>query len=438
MKILVVDVQGLALDWILRCEADGHEVRWYFPQTAKTEHIGRGLVKIIPEWQSSIKWADLVVLTDATKFLREMDRWRAEGVKVIGATVDSAEWELSRRRGMQILEKNGIDVPEYKEFSNYDQAIAYVKKQDRAFVSKPCGDEPDKSLSYVAKAPADLVYMLERWKKAQRHKGSFILQEVVKGVEMAVGGWFGPGGFNAGWCENWEEKKLMNGNLGPSTGEQGTSLRVVRSSKLAQKVLMPLVEELARTGHTGYVDVNCMIDEKGKPWPLEFTMRMGWPLFQIQQALHNGDHADWLDALAEGRDARNWTMDEIALGVVMAIPDYPYSHMTRKNVIDIPIYGLKPSIMEQVHPCEIKMGEAPFQIAGKVITRPCWVTAGDYVLIATATGETVRLARERCYRVLSNLKQTPGSPFWRTDIGTRLKTELPSLQTMGYALAMEY
>ena len=99
-----------------------------------------------------------------------------------------------------------------------DQAIAYVKKQDRPFVSKPSGDA-DKALSYVAKSPADLVYMLERWKKSSKLKPPFILQEKVDGIEMAVGGWFGPHGFNRGWCENFEFKKLMADDYGRGRAE---------------------------------------------------------------------------------------------------------------------------------------------------------------------------------------------------------------------------
>src|SRR5215831_18237086 len=228
-----------------------------------------------------------------------------------------------------MLSENGIEVPAYKEFNNYDDAIRFVKKHDRPFVSKPSGDA-DKALSYVAKTPTDLLFMLERWKASSKLKPPFILQEKVEIVEMAVGGWIGPGGWNEGWCENWEEKKLCTGNLGCSTGEQGTVLRYVKSSKLAKQLLLPLTDDIRRTGHTGYVDINCIIDEKGQPWPLEFTMRPGWPTLNIQQELHKGDSIEWLANLVDGTDSKNLTLNEIAIGVVLSIPDYPYSHLTRK------------------------------------------------------------------------------------------------------------
>ena len=437
MKILLIDQGGFMLDFALRAQADGHTVKWFIRRVERTKDIGRGLLEapsgFVDEWQGWMRWADIVVLSDNTKYLRELDAWRKnEGIKIVGASVDAGAWELDRNAGQALMKKCGLSVAKHKEFNRYDDAIAYVKREQKAFVSKPCGDEPDKSLTYVAKSPADMVYMLERWKAAKRHKGSFILQERIKGTEMAVGGWFGPHGFNKGWHENWEFKKLMAGDTGPATGEMGTVVRVVRQSKLADTVLKPVEEELHKIGYVGYVDVNCIIDDQGVPWPLEFTMRPGWPTFNIQMSLLKGDCAEWLRALAEGQDDLPFVEDKVAVGVVMAIPDFPFSLFTRKLVTGIPIYNVKPWMETNLHPCELMQGSAPHNVEGKVVDLPCMVTAGDYVLVASGTGDSVRTARRRAYRILETL-EVPNSPFWRPDIGDRLRAQLPEIQRMGYA-----
>ena len=437
MRILAIDKGGFALDWLMRARDQGHAVKWYIPDAERTKHIGKGLVERVADWREWARWADIIFMPDNTTFLALLEPYRRMGAKIVGATVESAAWELNRTLGMQVFKDHGIEVPAYREFKNYDDAIDFVKKQDRPFVSKPCGDEPDKSLSYVAKSPADLVYMLERWKGSHKHKSSFILQDKVDGCEMAVGGWFGPGGFNRGWHENWEFKKLMNGDLGVATGEQGTVVRVVARSKLADKVLAPLADSLHQIGYCGYIDVNCIIDEDGTPWPLEFTMRPGWPTFNIQQALIEGDHAEWLGDLCDGRDSQPFTLNKVATGVVLSIPDYPYSHATRKEVTGVPIYGLTPKLMENIHPCEMMLGQAPQDINGKVVSTECLVTAGDYVLVASGTGETVRQSTTMAYRILKKIK-VPNSPMYRTDIGTRLKKQLPEVQARGYATGLEY
>lgn len=436
MHILIIDERGAALDWALRSMADGHEVKVFIRQTPKTDKIGKGLVTLVSDWQSWMRWADLVFLSDNTRYLSLLEPWRREGKAIIGPSVEAAEWELDRTLGMKIFKDHKIDVAPYKEFTNYDAAIAYVKKEGRAFVSKPCGDEPDKSLSYVAKSPADLVYMLERWKKAKRHKGAFILQEKLDGIEMAVGGWFGPGGFNQGWCENWECKKLFPDERGPSTGEMGTVVRYVKKSKLADEVLKPFEDELEKLGYVGYVDVNCIIDDTGTPYPLEFTMRPGWPTFNIQQALHEGDRAEWLLDLAQGRDAKNVMLDQVAVGVVVAIPDYPYSSWTRKEVWGVPIY-LPDEMSGMVHPGEVMLSEAPHDVDGEVVDMPCWATAGDYVMVVSGVGDTISAARRIAYNTVGKIK-IPNSPFWRGDIGKRLKAELGPLQEQGFAAGMEF
>ena len=434
MNLLVLDSKNAnGLDFVMRAQRDGHSVRWFYPRNEKNQWIGEGLVTRVQEFAPSVRWADLIFLCDNTTYLHNMAAARREGVAVCGATVESAEWELDRTVGMQMLMENQIEVPAYQEFNNYDDAIRYVKKHARPFVSKPSGDA-DKALSYVAQTDTDMLYMLERWKKNSKLKPPFILQEKIEGVEMAVGGWIGPHGWNDGWCENWEFKKLCTGNLGCATGEQGTVLRYVRSSKLARQLLLPLTDDIRRTGHVGYVDINCIIDEKGQPWPLEWTMRPGWPTFNIQQPLHMGDSVEWLMALTDGIDAGNLIEDTIAIGVVLSVPDYPYSHLTRKEVVGIPVYGLSPEIMEHVHPCEMMECEAPQDGGGH---GKCLGTAGDYVLVMSATGENVRQTSRDVYARLKRLV-VPNSPMWRIDIGDRLRKELPLLQKHKYAMEMSY
>lgn len=252
---------------------------------------------------------------------------------------------------------------------------------------------------------------------------------------MAVGGWFGRNGFNTGWCENWEFKKLMNGDLGVATGEQGTVLRYVRRSKLADKVLVPLTRVLERLDYVGYIDVNCIIDDEGTPWPLEFTCRPGWPTFNIQQALHRGDHAEWMVQLCQGEDAKAAVLDTVAVGVVLSIPDYPYSKLTKKEVAGIPLYGVTDSIRPFVHPCEMQMAIAPRMVGDRVEYLKGLATAGDYVLVTTGIGQSIKEAKTGAYRVMKRLR-LPNSPAYRTDIGDRLKRQLPNLWKHGYATGL--
>jgi phosphoribosylamine---glycine ligase len=334
------------------------------------------------------------------------------------------------------MKKAGINIMESKEFHDYDAAIAFVKKNPLFLVSKPSGDAC-KALSYVASDPADLVYMLTRWKgredlrKAARQEG-FILQERKYGVEMAVGGWFGQHGFSKWFYENWEYKKLMDGDLGLATGEMGTLSRMTKKSKLAQQVLLPMTEQLHALGYVGYIDNNCIIDEDGIPWPMEFTMRDGWPTrHNITAHVKNADPIQWQLDLLNGIDTMECVEGEVCVSVLIALPDFPYSKITNKDLCGIPIRGAND--LKHIHLSEVMMGMAPVMEGDKVVEKMGLVTCGDYTMVVTGTGKTITEARKDVYGAVNKVK-IPNNPFWRLDIGAgRMIKQLPILHELEYA-----
>ena len=129
--------------------------------------------------------------------------------------------------------------------------------------------------------------------------------------------------------------------------------------------------------------------------------------------------------------------DDIAIGIVVAMPDFPYSHMTRKEVTGFPVWGITAKNRFNIHPCEMMMGEAPVLENGKIKTKPMLVTAGDYVVVVTGTASTVCEAKDEAYANLGQL-EIPNSPIYRTDIGCRLEKQIPELQSLGYATSWEW
>ena len=446
MRILVLDTSSNCLDWLLRCEDYGHQTIWYDRprQGGEPRHAGEGMIKkerdlnaVRRKW---FDWADLIYMPDNTYYVDLLDQLRPRGFPIFAANAEAAKMELNRQHGQKLMKEHGIPIMESVAFHDYDAACAYVKKNPEMIVSKPSGDA-DKALSYVADNAGDMIYMLQRWKtredlRAAARSEGFILQEKKVGIEMAVGGWYGPGGWSKWRYENWENKKLMNGDLGVATGEMGTLSRPVLKSKLAEKVLDPIEPHLKKIGYVGYIDNNCIIDDKGRPWPMEWTMRDGWPLRHNVMAQMKGDPADWMLDLLQGKDSIKFTDKEVCVSVVVAIPDFPYSKLTNKEVCGIPVYGAADD-REHIRPSEIMLGEAPTEIDGKVVTVPQWVTAGDYVYVATGVGPTISAARRSVYAAVKKVK-IPNSAFYRTDIGRgRMVRQLPQLLALGYAPGLE-
>jgi phosphoribosylamine--glycine ligase len=437
MKILIIDPQVSFLDLAMRAQDSGHTVRLYLPpmMTGKKNPSGDGIVDKVSAWMPHMKWADLIILGDNVKYAAELEQFFKKGYPLFGCNQQAAELELDRKLGMEVLEKFKIPVLPYKVFRDYDEAIAFVSKTKKAYASKPWGGSSDKALSYVADSAKDLVFKLTQWKKEGKLKGAFMLQEKCKGIEMAVGGWFGPSGWGKNLCENFEFKKLLNDDLGQNTGEQGTVLRYVQKSKLFDEVLEPVTDYLHGLKYTGYVDMNAMVEE-GKPKPLEFTMRFGVPTQIIQSALHRGDPVEWMADLLEGRDTLR-ASDDIALGVAIYHGDFPHSHMTGKELTGIPIYGITAGNMDNLHFFEVMHGQVPQETAGGITWVKDYVTAGDEIMIVVGTGKTVEEAYDRAYKAAWQLK-IPSNKGMRTDIGCRLEDELPELQKHGYAKGMRY
>ncbi len=440
MRILLVDTEALGLDFALRCAAAGHEVRW-FRWTKKPLRDGEGFkgITIIDDWRPSMAWAkDGLIWTSGNfKFLHDFDRFRSDfGYKIFSPSVASANLEINRQAGMDSMKAAGMDLPPYQMFGSMQEAEAFARKSDRAWVFKPMGDTDDKSLTYVGKDPADMVGWIQRQiARGATLKGPCMLQEKIDmACEFGVSGWFGPEGFLPDrWQICFEHKPLMNGDIGPNTGEQGTVCQYVEAEKLADECLKPMAPALAALGHRGDFAVGVGIDKKGKAWPFEFTVRCGWPAFYIQVASHRGDPAQWMRDLLDGKDSLRVSND-VAIGVVMAQPRYPYNASTPEMVEGNPITGLD-SVWRQVHPASVMMAKGPTMAGGKVVDAMIHQTTGEYVLVVTGLGKTVTAAQKKVYGAVKKI-HFPNS-IYRTDIGDKVIKSLPALHGFGYAIEME-
>lgn len=435
MRILLIDTSAFFLDFALRAEAQGHDVRVFVAPDEVDSHrvsIGDGLIRKVPSWEGSMKWADLILVSDNCRYMKLLEGWRRRGFPIFSANVEGTSWEMDREKGQKVLKSVGISCLPEVRFSNYDQAIAHQRAHmDVRYVCKPCKDV-DKALSYVSKSGKDMIFMLEHWKRTIKKPCPFIFQEFCPGIEVAVGGWMGRNGFLSHVLENFEFKKLMNDEKGPNTGEMGTVMKYVSfaESKLALELLAPVEAELIRCGYTGYIDVAVMLGtegpRKGLLSPLEFTSRHGWPLFCIQQALHI-DVAEWMKDALDGRDTFQPT-SEIALGVFVGMPDFPGHHLKEDELSGFPIWGITKSNRFNFHPFNMKLGEG-IDDAGKKV--PMMVSAGNALCIVTGTGISVSRAKKAAYDNLSQF-EIPNSPMYRTDIGDRIEKQLPVLQKYGY------
>jgi phosphoribosylamine--glycine ligase len=438
MLILSIDPAGLSLDWCLRCIAAGHTVKLY-TKGSRASHIGQGLVDKVENWKRYMDVADLIFVSDNMEFMDDLVEYKKKGYPIFGPDKKSAKLELDRMYGQELIEEfGGATIPSY-EFSNYESAIQFVKENPKRYVSKPVGEEEDKSLSYVAKDEADMIGFLTKRKEKGKAAGKFILQEFKPGIEIAVTGIFGPGGWVDYWCEGFEFKKQMNGDLGVNTGEMGTVTRYTKESKLADMLMKPMEETLHKIGYTGMLDMNVIVDEKdGTPWPMEWTARPGWPMWNIMQPLmENDDPAEWMLEVVKGNSQAFKAKEGTCVGVVMANSDFPFNKKEEEDYLDFPV--LTENVDHKyLHPCEMKLSKTVKMIDGELHEDcPELGTAGSYIVVLTGVGKTVTEAKDMAYENVKKVK-LGNDPQYRTDIGERCEKALAKLHKFGFCTGWKY
>ena len=438
MKLLIMDLDdhvGNGLDLALRAKEHNHEVTYW---SEKPHLCGTGMVDRITGdgWKRSLEGADLTVLTENCEYPKGLELCFEQAYPIFGTNPKAAELELDREKGQQTLERYGIETLPFEIVNAPAEAIAAVVKANKPFVMKPWGGAEDKSTTCVARTPDEAIWTLNRWKEQGKFPEQLMLQEKVEGEEIGVSAFFGPGGWSKPIEESWEYKKFLNDDLGQNTGEMGTVIRHVSKSKLFDLLLEPLTDYLHLCRYVGDCSVNCIVDKKGNAWPLEFTMRLGWPDFLIRHEVIQGDPVEWMRDLVYGKDTLEVRTD-IVCGVEMVHGDFPWKKDPEGLWSGFPLSGITSSNYDRLHFKQAMDGKYKKIQGGRVVQVDGTLTAGTCPLVVTGSGRTVTAARDEAYAVVGAVKW-PSNVMYRTDIGNDLEESLPLLQKHGYAMGAKF
>ncbi len=272
MKFLFVTFESLSADLAWQLKKEGHEVKMYCHGQGEKD-VGLGFFEKVEEWDSLRDWADVVIFDDIG-FGTKAEQLRNEGKFVVGGSPYTDKLELDREFGQSELNSVGVDVLPSWNFTSFDDAIEFVKKNPDRYVLKPSGKaQNEKELLFIGQEAdgRDILQVLEHYKVNWSKKiKEFQMQKFAEGVEIAVGAFFNGKEFVMPVCVNFEHKRLFPGELGPSTGEMGTAILWTRDSPVFERTLLRAKEKLAASKYVGYVDINCIANVKGI-WPLEWT-----------------------------------------------------------------------------------------------------------------------------------------------------------------------
>lgn len=420
-KFLFISRWGEILDIAYTTKNEGHQVKLYIEDRGCRE-IGTGFVDKVKDWKKHIDWADILIF-DYTGYGEECEALRAKGKIVFGGSTYTDMLELDRNFGQNELKKHKIKTLPFKEFLNFQDAIAYVEKNPDAYVIKPSGETQElKQLLFVGSDDEghDVIRVLKAYEKSWGNDfGDFQLQKKVKGVEISVSAFFNGKEFIKPINITFEHKKLFPKELGVSTGEMGSSMFWAKDSPIFEATLQKFESTLLKHKFLGHIDINCIVNGNGI-YPLEFTSRFGYPQIFIQRAGIMEPIGEFLYKVATGQNFKINTKKGFQVGAFIVVPPFPYDdkktfELFSKDAVVV----FRKDVKEGIHPMHLKKVNEEWLITGNT----------GIALLVTGTGITMRDAQKTMNNRISSVIVNNG--YYRTDIGDRWLEDSDRLWSWG-------
>ena len=341
-----------------------------------------------------------------------VDAFRAANLKIFGPTQAAAQLEGSKAFTKDFLARHHIPTAAYGNFTDIDQAVAYIRKQGAPIVVKADGLAAGKGV-ILAQTEDEAIAAVKDMLAGNKFgdAGSrVVIEEFLVGEEasficMVDGEHVLP------MATSQDHKARDNGDQGPNTGGMGAySPAPVVTREIQQRimdeVIYPTVRGMADEGniYTGFLYAGVMITSDGTPKVLEYNCRFGDPETQPIMMRLRSDLVELCELAVEGKlnqAEADWD-PRASLGVVMAAGGYPDDY----NKGDI-ILGLPEQDQENAKVFHAGTAERD----GRVVTN------GGRVLCAVALGDTVAQAQARAYELVKQINWN--NVYYRDDIGYR-------------------
>ncbi|WOO39898.1 phosphoribosylamine--glycine ligase [Rubellicoccus peritrichatus] len=357
--------------------------------------------------------AELVIVgPEAPLAVGVADTLREAGIAVYGPGKAGAELEASKAFSKEFMQRHQIPTAGSATFSDYAEALEYLKDKSYPIVIKASGLAAGKGViipQNFEDAQRTIHEMLV--KNVFGDSGHTVLIEDFMDGEEASIMLMVSGEQYVQLPPSQDHKRVGEGDTGPNTGGMGayTPAPVVTpeiAEKIRTKIIEPSLKGLKSDGvdYRGTLYVGVMV-VKGEPFVVEYNVRFGDPECQILLPLLEDDPIKLMLDCANGtlEPANVKVKDEHAMIVVMAAGGYPGPY-GKGDVITFP-----ESIPDN---CSIVHAGTKLNDAGEI------VTAGGRVLGVVATGPTLQAAADDAYALAKEVKWSDA--FFRKDIGWRV------------------
>ena len=339
-----------------------------------------------------------------------VDVFEAEGLKVFGPRKNAAILEGSKAFSKDLMKKYNIPTAGYENFTDPNEALAYLETAKMPIVLKADGLALGKGVlicNTLEEAKEGVRTIMED-KKFGNAGNTMVIEEFMTGREVSVLS-FVDGKTIKTMTSAQDHKRAGDGDTGLNTGGMGTfspsPFYTKEVDEFCRKyIYQPTVDAMAAEGREfkGIIFFGLMLTEKG-PRVLEYNARFGDPEAQVVLPRMKNDIIEVMEACIDGRldEIDLQFEDNAAVCVVLASEGYPVKY--EKGFL---IHGLEKFEGQDSYFC--------FH-AGTRKTEEGIVTNGGRVLGITAKGKDLKEARKNAYAATEWV--TFENKYMRHDIG---------------------
>lgn len=361
-----------------------------------------------------------VVGPEAALAVGIVDEFEARGLKIFGPSGAAAVIESSKDFAKALMARHNVPTAAYRTFSDYNEALAYVRAGKFPVV-----------LKYDGLAAGKGVVIAENLQQADETLKDMLLDDLFGHGKVVVEEFLTGPEFSLLCFVNGEEvvpmvlsqdhKRAFDGDEGPNTGGMGayTGLPFVTDEDreyAIEHIMKPVAAGMDEEGipFRGVLYGGLMKTPDGIK-VIEFNCRFGDPETEVVLPALESDIYDIFLAVAEHRPIpeTRWS-DKPYIGFVLASKGYPGSYAKGVEIKGLKAVQAMPGV--KAYHMGTSLAELPgeghedFDGSGRSL-----VTSGGRVLMVLATAPTLSEARDKALDAVSRIDCE--NLFHRTDIG---------------------
>ena len=340
-----------------------------------------------------------------------VDNFTEKGLAVFGPSKQAAQLESSKIWAKEFMKRNDIPTADFEIFDDAQKAKEFVSTYDKQVVVKADGLAAGKGVIVCANNDEanDAIDKILVKKEFGDAGSKIIIEERIVGIEASYIA-LCDGLVGIPMATSQDHKRVYDNDKGPNTGGMGAySPTPVIDDKLGsviqEEIIGKTISSMTKEGieFRGFLYAGIMIRD-GRPYVLEYNVRMGDPECQPILMRLDSDLYKYLKASSEGKlndlPKLSWK-NESAVCIVLASNGYPNSYPKGDEII-----GLS----------DISQDSFVFHAGtknedGKIVSN------GGRVLGVTALGSSLNDAINNAYSAVEKIHWK--NKYHRNDIGKK-------------------